>query len=114
MLPVATKPVGRTLTVAAPLTVPADALTVIGSTVVGEPTATAAPGFVASLLICTVPEFEELHVTACSCWFPPAKVPVAMNRWYVPGEIVAVAGVVGGAAETVMDVSPAGVNVPGS
>jgi hypothetical protein len=67
MLPVAIKPVGRTFSVDVPLMFPAEAVTVISSAVAGDPTATAEPGFVASLLICSVPESEELHVTAFSC-----------------------------------------------
>jgi hypothetical protein len=81
MLPVFTKLVGRTLSVLVPLTVPTVAVTVTGVVVAGDPTATAAPGFVASSLICAVVVSEALQLTAWSCWVPPEKVPAAMKRW---------------------------------
>ena len=56
-----------------------------------DPTVVAAPALEQSLLICTVPVFDELHVTELSCSGPLEKVPMAMYCCELPGEIVAFA-----------------------
>ena len=94
-----------TVRVAEPLTLPAVAVMVTAP----APTAKADPWLLASLLICAMVVFDEVHVTAASCSvLPPMNVPVAKNRCVAPAVSVYVPGV------TTMDTRLAGDGVPSS